>query len=251
MKIDTYKKIINYSGVEASETKIKVAFSSSDDVLIASKADDDAPWLTASGHELSEITDDIVDEALNGKMISASEAKQLMNKLITQALVKEIRPVVAQIIEDSKELLRDMESYPVVKIHTEERTRQIETLLTGRIQPLLRAPMIEHMPEEEKTLKKLETLLETDYPTLFNKTKKYVKVLLDLMRKFEADPVAKSNAGESSVKVFKENCTLFRDGVTFRQVRALKEEPSEYLINTVMFQAKYDDVDVMVSKLNG
>lgn len=67
MKVDTYKKIINYSGVEASETKLKVAFSASDDVLIASKADDDAPWLTASGHELSEITDDIVDESLNGK----------------------------------------------------------------------------------------------------------------------------------------------------------------------------------------
>ena len=251
MKLDVYKKIINYSGVDATDSKLKVAFASSDDVLVASKAKESAPWLTASGHELSDILDPVIDERLNGMDCSSGEARNLVVKHITNALVAEIKPIVSQIIEDSKIILREMESYPVVKIHTEEKTRQIESLLTGRIQPLLRAPIIEFMPEEEKTLKKLETLLETDYPELFNKTKRYVKILLDLMKTFEADPVAKSAVGENSVKVFRDNCIVFKDGVTFRQVRALKEQPSEETINKVMFERKFDDVDALVVKLNG
>lgn len=251
MNLETYKQIINFAGVVASNNAIKLSFTNSEDVAVATRLEETSPWLTASGHDFSEITDFIIDNEINGQFFSPQEAKIQVQKQLTHEMIKAIQPVVSQILEDSKAILREMEAYPVVKIHTEERTRQIESLLTGRIQPLLRSPIIEFMADEEKTLKKLEMLLETDYPALFNRTKKYVKILLDHLKKFEADPQARSTVGEASVKIFKDNCSLFRDAVTFRQVRKLQEEPSEFLINTTMFQNKFDDIDALVGKLNG
>jgi hypothetical protein len=249
-KLDLYKLLINFQGLSASETKIKVNFGRNGDVLIASRLGDMGPWQAVTNHELEDVTDSIVQELIRSTMISASEAKQILEKPITDALVKEIKPVVSQIIEDSKALLRDLESFPVVKIHTQERTQQIEALLVGRIQPLLKAPVMEYLPQEEETLKKLNQLLEKDYPRLFDITKKYVFVLLNLMKKYDSDTAARTALGEAQLKSFKENCTLFKDGITFRQVRSLRPEPNEDIINKVMFEQKFNDADQMVSKLN-
>lgn len=249
-KLEIYKKLINFSGIAATETKVICSFDGSDNVIIASRLGDMGPWQAVVAHDLEEITTPIVEDLVASKMISSSECKQLLEKPITDALIKEIKPVVSQIIEDSKEILRELESQPIIKVHNEERTRKIESLLTGRIKPVLRAPIMEHLTQEEETLKKLERLLENDYPALFNTTKKYVSILLGLLKKYEADPAARSAIGEDKIAMFRENCVTFRDGLTFRQVRGLKPEPLEDNINKVMFVQRYSDVDQMVSKLN-
>lgn len=243
------KQMISFMGVSASEKNITLAFSDREDVIVAQKVEETAPWITASGHDYSEFIDPIIDENLNGKTYSPQEAKEEVAKKLIDAMIREIRPLIHQTLKEAKEVLMEMEQIPVIKIQLERKTDKTDALLHGQIKPLLAAPIMEYFTEEAKTLKSIEKYIETDYPEHFQTTLKYVKIMLDLNQKLESDTGATSAEGREKIQTFKSNCELFRDYITFREVRQLKPEPSETEINKHLFDSRYDTVEELVAKL--
>lgn len=249
-QLELYKKLIHFQGIGNSPTQIFVSLGN-ERILVASRLGELGPWQAVVNNELEGITDGVVEDLIQSSMAPAHETRQIIEKPVINALLEVIHPVIESIIGEAKVILRDLEAYPVVKIHTEERTRNIEALLTGRIQPLLRAPIMEYLPQEEETLKKINQLLERDYPRLFEITVSYVKVLLNLMKHYEGDKTARTALGEEKFKTFKENLITFRDKVTFRQVRQLRETPNTDRINIALFETKYEDIEQMITQING